>query len=254
MFVVGGAAMALAYNMRRTTADVDGVFEPKAIIYEAARRVADRHEKLPADWLNDGVKGLLPGGADRHARVILDLPGITVSVPSPHYLLALKVQAARIDRDQDDIRFLARETGAKTADDVLRIAEQVIGVAAEPGGQVVAGAGPLVRAADPGGVLDRQRGRVDLLAVVFREPGRQRIRSCSNAPHSQRVRRLASLWCGRTGTGAPNRGPTSARNPDSLRWPRRCRTTAMASSSASLQAGAGPGRPGTTTARASIRS
>ena len=127
LFVVGGAAMALAYNMRRTTADVDGVFEPKAVIYEAARRVADRHEKLPVDWLNDGVKGLLPGGADRHAKVILDLPGITVSVPSPHYLLALKVQAARIDRDQDDIRFLARETGAKTADDVLRIAEQVIG-------------------------------------------------------------------------------------------------------------------------------
>ena len=47
------------------------------------------------------------------------------------------------------------------------------GVAAEPGGQVVAGAGPLVRAADPGRVLDRQRGGIDLLAVVFREPGRQ---------------------------------------------------------------------------------
>ncbi len=61
------------------------------------------------------------------ARVVLDLPGITVTVPSPHYLLALKVQAARIDRDQDDIRFLAREAGAKTADDVLKIAEQVIG-------------------------------------------------------------------------------------------------------------------------------
>jgi hypothetical protein len=27
MFVVGGAAMALAYNTRRMTADVDGVFE-----------------------------------------------------------------------------------------------------------------------------------------------------------------------------------------------------------------------------------
>jgi Nucleotidyltransferase of unknown function (DUF6036) len=104
MFVVGGAAMALAYNMRRTTADVDGVFEPKTVIYEAARRVASRH-----------------------ARVVLDLPGVTVSVPAPHYLLALKVQAARIDRDQDDIRFLAREAGAKTADDVLRIAAQVIG-------------------------------------------------------------------------------------------------------------------------------
>lgn len=61
--------------------------------------------------------------------MVLDLPGVTVSVPSPHYLLALKVQAAPIDRDQDDIRFLAREAGAKTADDVLRIAEQVIGSA-----------------------------------------------------------------------------------------------------------------------------
>jgi hypothetical protein len=29
--------MALAYNMRRTTADVDGVFEPKAVIYETPR-------------------------------------------------------------------------------------------------------------------------------------------------------------------------------------------------------------------------
>jgi hypothetical protein len=127
MFIVGGAAIALAYNMRRATADVDGVFEPKAVIYEAARRVASRYGQLPDDWLNDGVKGLLPPGADQHSRVILDLPGITVTVPSPHYLLALKVQAARIDRDQDDIRFLAREAGAETADDVLRIAEQVIG-------------------------------------------------------------------------------------------------------------------------------
>jgi len=127
MFVVGGAPVALAYNLRRAIADVDGVFEPKAVIYEAARRVASRHGQLPEDWLNDSVKGLLPAGGDQHARVILDLPGITVTVPSPHYLLALNVQAARIDRDQDDIRFLARETGAKTPDDVLRIAEQVTG-------------------------------------------------------------------------------------------------------------------------------
>src|SRR5512135_3104408 len=50
----------------------------------------------------------------------------------------------------------------------------VRGVAAEPGGQVVAGPGPAVRAADPGWVLDRQRGRIHLLAVVLRQPGRQR--------------------------------------------------------------------------------
>jgi hypothetical protein len=36
-------------------------------------------------------------------------------------------------------------------------------VAAEPGGQVVARPGPAVRAADPGGVLDRERGGINLL-------------------------------------------------------------------------------------------
>jgi hypothetical protein len=52
LFVVGGAAMALAFNTRRLTRDVDGVFEPKSVIYAAARRVADRHEGLAEDWLN----------------------------------------------------------------------------------------------------------------------------------------------------------------------------------------------------------
>ena len=70
LFVVGGAAMALAYNMRRTTADVDGVFEPKAVIYEAARRVADRHEKLPADWLAHGE--VAPAGPALTGRPVVD--------------------------------------------------------------------------------------------------------------------------------------------------------------------------------------
>ncbi len=126
VFIVGGAAMALGYNTRRTTADVDGVFEPKSVIYEAARRVAERHPGLPHDWLNDSVKGLLPA-SDPGPTVVLDLPGITVSIPSARYMLALKVQAARVDRDQDDIRFLANEVGATTASEVLTIAEEVIG-------------------------------------------------------------------------------------------------------------------------------
>ena len=62
--VVGGAAMALAYNTRRLTAHVDGVFEPKSAIYDASRAVAQDRLGLPVDWLNDAVKGLLPG-ADR---------------------------------------------------------------------------------------------------------------------------------------------------------------------------------------------
>ena len=125
MFIVFGAAMALAYNTRRATRDIDAVFEPKMAVYEAAKRLAARHN-LPADWLNDAVKGLLPG-KDPNARECFQSRGISVSVPSPHYLLALKVAAARVDRDADDIRALATICGLTTAGAVLAVTEQVMG-------------------------------------------------------------------------------------------------------------------------------
>jgi len=125
LFVVGGAPMALAFNTRRATRDVDGVFEPKLEVYEAAQRVAaDRG--IPRDWLNDAVKGLLPG-SDPHARALLDLPGLRVSVPSARYLLALKVSAARVDRDADDIRTLAQLCGLSSVEQVLDLTEEVMG-------------------------------------------------------------------------------------------------------------------------------
>lgn len=71
------------------------------------------------------VKGLLPGG-DVDAREILERPGISVSVPSTRYLLALKVAAARIDRDVHDIRVLANRLGLDTAAEVLAVTEQVM--------------------------------------------------------------------------------------------------------------------------------
>lgn len=125
LFVVGGAAMALAYNSRRATRDIDAVFEPKQEVYEAAASIASRHA-LPNDWLNDAVKGFLPGG-DPNQRAVFAAPGINVSVPSPEYLLALKVHAARIDRDWDDIMTLARLCGVSSASEVLAVAENVMG-------------------------------------------------------------------------------------------------------------------------------
>lgn len=124
LFVVGGAAMALAYNTRRATRDIDAVFEPKSSIYQAAERVGARHG-LPSGWLNDSVKGLLPGG-DPDAREFLSSEGISVSIPSPRYLLALKVAASRVDRDPDDIRALAEICGYQTAEEVLDATEQVM--------------------------------------------------------------------------------------------------------------------------------
>lgn len=100
MYVVGGAAIALAFDERRSTRDIDAVFEPKALVYEAAETVAEQRG-LPAGWLNDAVKGFLAGD-DPAAAPVLDLPGLRCLAASPGALLALKVLAHRVGEDEDD--------------------------------------------------------------------------------------------------------------------------------------------------------
>jgi hypothetical protein len=56
MYVVRGAAIALAFDNRRSTREIDAVFEPKAAIYEVARELADERG-LPDGWLNDAGQG-----------------------------------------------------------------------------------------------------------------------------------------------------------------------------------------------------
>lgn len=114
MFLVGGAAMALAYDRERTTRDLDAVFEPKALVYEHARRLADERG-LPPDWLNDGVKGLLPDRPDTGPQVVFTSTGISVAVASPDYLFAMKAAAARQEADTEDLLRLAALLNISTA-------------------------------------------------------------------------------------------------------------------------------------------
>ncbi len=123
MFAVGGAAITLAYSTRRATRAIDSVVEPKAVVYAAARRIAARHDNLDDDWLNDAMKGYLPGD-DPNATAIYEQPGLQVRVASPAYLLAMKVLAARMDRDADDIRLLADRCGLSTTEQVLDVVEK----------------------------------------------------------------------------------------------------------------------------------
>ncbi len=120
LFLVGGAAMALAYDARRSTRDIDAIFEPKEVVYAAAAAVASRHD-LPEDWLNDAVKGFLPG-ADPQARPVFESQALRVDVASPQYLLAMKLLAAR-EQDIDDITALYRVCGFTSAAEGLDLVE-----------------------------------------------------------------------------------------------------------------------------------
>ncbi len=130
MYVVGGAAIALAFDERRATRDIEAVFEPKGIVYEAAAVVAGQLE-LPGGWLNDAVNGFL-AGRDPAAMPILDLPGLRCLAASPETLLTLKVLAHRVGEDEDDLRLLAAELGLERADEVLAIAERTYGDRLDP--------------------------------------------------------------------------------------------------------------------------
>ena len=123
VFIVGGAAMAVAYDARPATRDVDAIWHPSSEIREAAARIAARHDDLEPDWLNDGVKGFLPGD-DTAPRVVYDGEALTVSAASPEYLLATKLLASRVSRDEDDILLLYDLCGLTSADEGLDIVER----------------------------------------------------------------------------------------------------------------------------------
>jgi len=127
--IYGGAGMVLVFDARESTRDVDAVFKPKTELREAARIVSQKLE-LPADWLNDGVKGFLSENESfsRFSIPELDaLSNLRFLWPSPDYILAMKCMAARIDdtaTDRGDVLFLIQKLSLKSAGEVLGIVER----------------------------------------------------------------------------------------------------------------------------------
>jgi predicted nucleotidyltransferase len=131
IYVIGGAAMALAYDSRRATRDIDAVFRPHGMVLEAAQEVA-AELGLPRWWLNEQASVYVAPGGDGAAPRVFDHPGLRVLAASPEHLLAMKALAAR-KQDVEDIRFLIGKLGLSSANDVLAICADVF-----PGEQVPA--------------------------------------------------------------------------------------------------------------------
>jgi hypothetical protein len=104
IFIVGGAAMTLAYSAERSTHDIDAVFVPKNTVLAAVRQIAD-DRGLPEDWLNDAVKGFLPS-EDANPIPVYHTEYLQVEVASAKYLLAMKLYSGRQTRDRDDSIYL----------------------------------------------------------------------------------------------------------------------------------------------------
>lgn len=108
--IYGGSALALASNFRTATRDLDAVAddEGQRVIERLAVVIAKRRG-WNATWLNDDVFPYLSdnvAGVNEHHAFLRsypsdDEPGVRVYVPTPEYLLALKLMAMRIGIDSD---------------------------------------------------------------------------------------------------------------------------------------------------------
>ena len=109
IFMVGGAAMALACDAAHVTRDVDAMFKMHGIVHEEAMRVA-KDLGLPRWWLNEQASTYISGKEDADKRRVFDHPGLRVMAASPRHIFAVKALAART-RDIDDLRLLAGIVG-----------------------------------------------------------------------------------------------------------------------------------------------
>jgi hypothetical protein len=122
----GGAVMVLAFTARLSTKDVDALFQPAALIRDLAKRIGEE-QGLPADWLNNGMKGYISSRHETTAGNLPQFPSLRLTMPVPEYLLAMKCMAARLGAttgepsDVSDIVFLVRHLRLKTASGVLAI-------------------------------------------------------------------------------------------------------------------------------------
>lgn len=127
IYVVGGAAMMLAFDRSRITRDIDAIGAPQEEIDVEVRAMAAEYRDLGPDWLNARVLPLLPRGVDADQLQVLGGPGLTVNVASAKWLLAMKARAARGRRDLDDLWVLCQILELRSVDEVMQICDSVWG-------------------------------------------------------------------------------------------------------------------------------
>ena len=124
IYVIGGAAMSLAFSRDRRTEDIDARIDTgHSELIKAARHVARRHN-LPETWLNEQATSFIPGRRDQTARTVYQSHNLTVTSASPKHLLAMKLYSAR-RKDERDVQRLVQELDIRKPDEAIAIYEEL---------------------------------------------------------------------------------------------------------------------------------
>ena len=118
--VVGGAAIALQWG-NRTTYDVDIASDNMPLELRTAVAQVGNRRGIRPDWLNDGVKGFVPGFSPS-LRSLYEGRNLLVFGADAKYLLAIKLRRSRIV-DRIDILSLMELTGLVNREALLDLVE-----------------------------------------------------------------------------------------------------------------------------------
>lgn len=127
IYLVGGVALALAHyelGERRLTRDIDAAYSPAPLIDELVAEIA-QEQGIPAGWLNQKASLFFPAHGLPDGEAVIERAGLTVSVGPAPLLLAMKLRAARISRDADDIALLLRACDIRSVDEAIAVLDDV---------------------------------------------------------------------------------------------------------------------------------
>ncbi len=124
LYIIGGAAISLAFDARRVTTDIDMlILDGPEPVMDAAQRIA-RRRGWPTSWLNEQASSAIPQERDRRVRPVYGDGNLVVTSASAEYLLAMKVRAGRAS-DMPAITFLVQHLDLNSIGEVLDLHDTV---------------------------------------------------------------------------------------------------------------------------------
>jgi len=121
--VVGGAAISILDQDRRSTSDVDAVIVPAGAAADIAAELT-RERSLPDNWLNDAALAYIPPVGTDDWVEDFRTGDVSASIGSAQMLLAMKLLANRGVRDSDDIKCLLAACDVRSLDDAQAVYER----------------------------------------------------------------------------------------------------------------------------------
>lgn len=112
LWMCGGAALSIYHNVGRVTEDVDAYFDICEDTLQIYIDEVSEIYKVPKNWLNNGIEGLVDINLITIEDDLLNLSNIHIKYPSELNMLIMKLLAGR-PKDEQDIKYLMDRLGIK---------------------------------------------------------------------------------------------------------------------------------------------